>query len=168
MTDVSEWRDPPQMDTGAPMPGVYCNDANLLLAYIVRSGPASAYEEFAIVRFSGVLQHTFGYPNDEALGGHPYYGLGLQFYAFNEIARSPYLDELGKRNARVFAGSESLYEGLTHWIVTFHDETLEVVGRSAQFVGCVEAKNANAAIRWYLDREPALDGAARRSFVDDD
>lgn len=148
------------------MPGIYSDGTDLLLAYIVQSGSPSDLEEFAIVKFSGVLQHVFGYPNDEALGGHPYYKLGLHFYAFNVISDSPYLDELGKRNVQVFVGSDSIFRGLVHWIIPFHDETLEVIGRSAEFAGRVEAKNAYSAIRLYVEGRPGLDRPAKRSFVD--
>ena len=53
MSKVREWRDPPQMDTGAPMPGVYADGENLLLAYIVQSGPAA---EFARNNVSNAIQ----------------------------------------------------------------------------------------------------------------
>ena len=140
------------MDTGAPMPGVVADGQDLYLAYIVRSEGLSEFEDFAIVKFTGVLQHIFGYPNDEALGGHAYFPLGLQFYAFNLVKDSPYLRELGERNAKVFPGSESMYESFRHWIVTLHDETLEVIARSAEVAGRVEARDALSAINWHIRR----------------
>jgi len=54
------------------MPAIDSQDVVLFLAYIVAEPEyQSDLEEFAVVEFSGVLQHTFGYPNEEALGGHP-------------------------------------------------------------------------------------------------
>jgi len=139
------------MDTGAPMPGIVSDGDDLYVAYIVNSSAVSEYEEFAVVRFSHALQHTFGYPNDEALGGHPLFDDGLAFYAFNLVTESPSLRELGERNARVFPKTEAMYSDFSHWIVTFHDETLEVIAKSANVVGRVEAKNARSAIFNYVD-----------------
>jgi hypothetical protein len=164
---VTEWSDPPQMATGAPMPGIYAHDGDLYLAYIVNRARVADHEEFAVIKFSGVLHHSFGYPNDEALGGHPLYKLGLSFYAFNVVSDSPYIKELGERNARVFPGTESMFRSLSHWIVTFHDETLEVVADSAQVAGRVEARNAHSAIHGYLESVGVSDRVARRSFIED-
>lgn len=151
------------MDSGAPLPGVLADGQNLYLAYIVGSGAPSKLEDFAIIHFSGVLQHIFGYPNDEALGGHALYKLGLKFYAFNLIKDSPYLRALGERNAKVFPGTESMYESYRHWIVTLHDQTLEVVARSAEVVGRVEARDALSAINWHIERSTSSEAALNKS-----
>lgn len=137
------------------------------MAYIVRSGSATECEDYALIEFRGVLQHTFGYPNDEALGGHPAFKSGLKSYAFNVIGDSPYVAELGARNATIFPGSESHYGSFTHWIVAFHDETLEVIGQSAGVVGRIEARSAHAAIRWYVEQKPEFDRPAPGSFVEE-
>ena len=120
----------------------------LLCAYIVSEAThvSGSLEEFAIVAFRGVSQFTFGYPNDEALGSHPLYHTGLAFYAFNRIDASPYLKELGRRNAEAFPGSEGFWTSKQHYIVTFHDETLEVICSGAEFLGRVAAENAINAI----------------------
>jgi hypothetical protein len=139
---AEEWTGAPQMDTGAPMPSISVRDDGLYVAYAL----PGLGEGYAIVRFTGVLQHTFGYPNDEALGEHPLYKAGLQFYAFNEVKDSPYVRELATRNARVFPGSEQRYVKWRHWIVTFHDDTLEVIGEGLEFLGVTSADSASAAI----------------------
>ena len=151
MASVAEWREPPQMDIGAPVPGICCDGSDLLLAYVVSSGLDPRFKEFAVVKFADVLQHIFGYPNDEALGGHPLYELGLTFYAFNVVKDSPYIDELNKRNASMFPGNNTMYGDYSHWVVTFHDDTLEVVARTVEVAGRVEATTAHRAIFWYLD-----------------
>ena len=145
---VSEWQGAPQMETGAPMPGIASDGRQLLVAYIVRDGGAvETFEEcYAVVSFSGVLQHTFGYPNEDVLSEHPLYSLGLEAYAFNEIANSPYVGELAARNARAFPESKARYLKHKHWIVTFHDETLEVVANAVEFLGTVGARSAVEAI----------------------
>jgi hypothetical protein len=146
---VTKWSGAPQMDTGAPMPHVELRDGQeLLCAYMVskRTLPVSDLEEYAVIAFHGVSQFMFGYPNDEALRGHPLYSLGLSCYAFNRIENSPYLVELGRRNALSFPGTEGRWTSKQHHIVTFHDETLEVVCRDVEYRRSVEASSAREAI----------------------
>ena len=143
---ISEWTDAPSMDVGAPMPGILAIDGNLFVAYIL-SESFEENEVFGVVRFKGVMQHTFGYPNDEALGAHPLYESGLNFYSFNYIEGSPYIKELDERNSTIFPDSKGAYcRRFKHWVVTFHDETLEVIGSSVEFVGSGIAESAHDAI----------------------
>jgi hypothetical protein len=58
----------------------------------------------------------FGSPSDERLSDHPLYKFGLSFYAFWEVLDSPKIP---------------IDSSQRHWVATFHDETLEVVGDSA-------------------------------------
>ncbi len=147
MVRIIEWKDPPQMDTGAPMPFIRIGETELFVAYIVSDRAAhEVSKEYAVVQFTDVPQHIFGYPNDEALGEHPLYRHGLAFYAFNEVVGSPYVAALGKRNAQRFPGSVALFSELRHWIVTFHDETLEVIAKSAKFLGRTHAGSGAMAI----------------------
>ena len=80
------------------------------------------------------------------LGGHPLYPAGLKSYAFNEVIGSPYLRELGTRNAKTFPGTQEHYTKRRHWIVAFHDETLEVVGDSVTYLGTEDAPCGREAI----------------------
>ena len=135
------------MDAGAPMPAIQISDSGLFVAYIVSEPSLDGnLENYAVVQFSNVLQHTFGYPNDEALGMHPLYQSGLTFYAFNEVLNSPYVADLANRNEKQFPGSKDHYLKFRHWIVTFHDETLEVIGLSAKVIGSIGATSGAAAI----------------------
>lgn len=143
---VVEWSDAPQMDTGAPIPSIVLREEGLYVAYAV-SGQG---QDYAIVRFRGVLQHTFGYPNDEALGQHPLFKIGLKFYAFNEVVASPYVEDLAKRNEKAFPGRAGRILERRHWVVTFHDETLEVIGEVVEFLGTVSAQSAVAAIEAHV------------------
>lgn len=56
----------------------------------------------------------------------------------------------GRSGATAFPGSESMYQSFCHWIIVFHDETLEIVARSAQVLGRVEAPAALSAINRQL------------------
>jgi hypothetical protein len=117
MPRVVEWTEPPQMDTGAPSPAIERAGDNLVVAYLCAA--AAAPEAAAVVRFDGVFWLHFGYPNDEGLSAHPFYGIGLRHYAFWEILESPNIP------------ADTSFR---HWIATFHDETLEVVATSARVV----------------------------------
>ena len=82
----------------------------------------------AILHFEGVLYYAMGYPNDEALNAHPLYAIGLGFYSFHVVENSPLIADLDRRNQvheRDVAGA--YMKRFRHWIITFHDETLEVV-----------------------------------------
>ncbi|NKF24502.1 hypothetical protein [Solimonas marina] len=141
-TNVVEWLAAPQMTIGAPMPAIYWSDSRLFVAYETPNR-----NEYSVVVFEGVLQHTFGYPNDEALAGHPLYGVGLQLYAFNEVLGSPQVRDLTARNTAIFPGAHNPFHGVRHWLVSFHDETLEVLGKSVSHLGLVKAASAAEAIR---------------------
>lgn len=51
------------------------------------------------VRFRICYYLTFGWPNDEALHGHPLWGRGLSHYAIHEVEHSSLIDILERRNA---------------------------------------------------------------------
>ena len=128
-TEVLIWPDPPKMDIGAPHPRVERDGDTLWVAYRTqREG------HFAILRFSGLQDLTFGGPNDEALDTHPLYSAGLQFHGFHEI-HDPVLEEAGFRR----------------WIIAFHDETLDVTALVAAIVvravQAITATHALAALR---------------------
>lgn len=88
-----------------------------------------------------------GYPNDEALNAHPLYAIGLGFYGFHVVENSPLIADLDRRDqvhGQHVAGD--YMKRFRHWIITFHDETLEVVARNAHFVRTSE-KEPSLAVR---------------------
>jgi len=114
------------METGAPLPAVHSDGHELLCAYVVNSTVAPAYS-VAILKFEGVLQYRFGYPNDEALPGHPLYPFGLEYYDFFAVENSPLISEIEKQNECHRQHRPGIYAKFRHWVVTFHSETLEVI-----------------------------------------
>jgi hypothetical protein len=114
------------MDTGAPCPAVHSDGSNLLCAYFIRPTAAPG-GSVALLKFEGVLQHRFGYPNDEALQGHPLYQFGLRHYGFFSVENSPLVEEIENQNRCHSRHRPGIYAEFRHWIVTFHDETLEVI-----------------------------------------
>jgi hypothetical protein len=138
-----EWSGAPQMETGAPTPAIRAKEGTLTLAYRTQS------DEFAVIRFEGVHQHTFGYPNDEALGRHPLYSPEIHLYAFNEVLDSPYLQELDRRNAVSFPDRRAGFTELKHWLIAFHDETLEIISGTPRLWGTVAASDSSEALSRY-------------------
>lgn len=151
--EIIEWTGPAQMDTGAPMPCVFLTESQLFVSYIVADHVAELsgeLEEYAIVRFDGVLQHTFGYPNEDVLAQHPLYKYGLKYYRFNEIINSPTLAKLADQNEACYPGTKERINSNKHWIVAFHDETLEVLANKVFYLGNIKANDGHTAINDYL------------------
>ena len=146
---VAKWEEPPAMDTGAPAPAIYSDETGLTCAYVI--GPTHPKSGCAaILHFEGVLYHAMGYPNDEVLHAHPLYARGLGFYDFHVVEDSPLLADLDRRNqAHERHVSGAYIKRFRHWIITFHDETLEVVARNARFVGTSE-KEPGLAVREHV------------------
>jgi hypothetical protein len=127
------------METGAPEPVVQREGDRAWVAYLARDPDFPGWEHpsvteyldahpgepFGVLRFDGVTDCALGPPSDERLHEHPLYGRGLDFYEFHRV-RSP--QEAGR------------------WIVTFHDETLEVHAQSAFFFPMVFAATRDDAI----------------------
>jgi hypothetical protein len=122
------------MDTGAPCPAVHSNGSDLLCAYFINQTVATV-GSVAILKFEGVLQYKFGYPNDEVLQGHPLYQFGLRHYGFFAIENSPLISEIEKQNECHHQHRPGIYARFRHWVVTFHDETLEVVALRGNVLG---------------------------------
>ena len=124
-----EWKEPPEMDTGAPLPEIYENGKTLLCSYICsnpdfpgwgKGAPTDhkGFQEYcAVIEFNEVSRFKYGAPTDEALGYHPLYKLGVGFYGFYILDKSPEL---------------KLETGCKLWVATFHDETLQVACKSAR------------------------------------
>ncbi|MEK8035088.1 hypothetical protein AACH06_30085 [Ideonella sp. DXS29W] len=86
----------------------------------------------------------FGYPNDEALSGHPLSGKGLEAYGIFEVINSSWLEALANQNRVSFPNTPRSSQ--RHFILTFHDSTFECVARS---------------LRGTVTDEPAVESCAR-------
>jgi hypothetical protein len=109
-------------DPGTPMPLLAQGSSDLVLVFRAQTGPGGEAKA-GVVEASMCLVSQFGYPNDEALSGHPLWGHGLGFYGIHEVLDS-------SRVARFEAQNHVAFPGLTpppkrHFIITFHDETFE-------------------------------------------
>jgi hypothetical protein len=81
-----------------------------------------------IVEFMRCSITKFGYPNDEALGGHPLYKRGLKFYGVFEVLHSSWIAEMTAQNRVCFPNTQD--STLRHFAITFHDSTFECVADS--------------------------------------
>jgi len=85
--------------------------------------------DIGIVEFKRVTSVKIGSPNDETLSGHPLWGSGLEFYSAHEIKNSPWITELMEVDRAHERFDESHWGGRHHYVLTFHDETLECIAK---------------------------------------
>ena len=81
----------------------------------------------AVVEIAHCIATQFGYPNDEALPGHPLSSLGLRSYKSYEVLNSPWLRTIAIQNKKCFPNYDYA-KGRRHFIFTFHDSTFECIG----------------------------------------
>jgi hypothetical protein len=67
----------------------------------------------------------FGYPNDEALGGHPLAKKGLRHYGVFEVRSSSWVRQQTEQNRVSFPNTPNSKQ--RHFIFTFHDSTFECI-----------------------------------------
>jgi hypothetical protein len=150
--EITQWPDAPKP---APYesPVLQIIDGELHISYLIAPEALSVtgHEQCAVVKFSGVLVFSYGYPNDEALPGHPLYGYGLEYYSFNVIENSPRIEELRKQNAVCFP-IDRLPWNYRHFIVTFQDETLDVVCGEISFLGHYATEDCEEALELCLSK----------------
>jgi hypothetical protein len=126
---VVEARDFPQPDTSAPTPTVLADGYRCAVSYVTRT------DAVWLIEFLGVESLMFGAPNDEALGGHPLAQRGLTVCSVARIERSSWVRALERMNSIHPEHDPSRFAGLTHFVFSFHDDTLEVVAADARVVG---------------------------------
>jgi hypothetical protein len=128
------------MESGSPNPIVVREGQTAWVAYLARDPDFPGWEHpsvtdyldrrpgepFGVLRFDGVVDLALVPPSDERLNEHPLYARGLTWYAFHEI--------------------HSLSAGHDRWIVTFHDETLDVWATTARAFPLLFAMTAEEAI----------------------
>jgi hypothetical protein len=77
----------------------------------------------------GAYQTRFGYPNDEAVAGHPLYGKGLEWYGMFEVLGSTWGRTISEQNRVTFPDSDYA-PNARHFIMTFKECTFEYLGGS--------------------------------------
>jgi|SRR5215203_780731 len=79
----------------------------------------------AVVELIRCSTTKFGYPNDEALAGHPLYGKGLEAYEIFEVLDSNWIAQQREQNRVNFPDPPRKIPTLRHFVFTFHDSTFE-------------------------------------------
>jgi hypothetical protein len=129
----SIWADAPKLRI-PDIPALFCDSEDLWLCYAVADTSPKCY---AVVQFIDVSAHRLSPVNDEGLGKHPYFKAGLEFYAFNEIVDS--------------------FSDARHWVVTFKDNTLDVVASDAKVVAAdLQARRPMEALISFLREQPPM------------
>ncbi|MEU8181663.1 hypothetical protein AB0B86_12945 [Micromonospora sp. NPDC049047] len=81
----------------------------------------------AMATFAGYAQALFGYPNDEALPGHPLYHPDWEYGCY-EVQGSPWPGRLAAQNRVRFPDQTSSRWGqLRHFLVVCHEDLVEVL-----------------------------------------
>jgi hypothetical protein len=89
-----------------------------------------------IIEFERCGVTKFGYPNDEALAGHPLYKRGLQAYSVFEVLGSSWIQQMTEQNRVSFPNTSDSEQ--RHFIFTFHDSTFECVADSLRATLSIE------------------------------
>jgi hypothetical protein len=101
-----------------------------LTFHAVRRGSDGYFHDagLAVVEMPFCHITRFGYPNDEALEGHPLWDKGLGAYGIYEVLNSSWKAQLAEQNLVCFpnphpdAGARS-----RHYVFTFHESTFECI-----------------------------------------
>jgi len=116
-------------DAGVSGAVVLQDDSNTFLIFnAIKRNAAGEYEPagIGVVEFELCQLTKFGYPNDEALGGHPLAKKGVRFYETYEVERSSWIAEKTEQNRVNFPNTAEDTRS-RHFIFTFHDSTFECI-----------------------------------------
>ena len=127
-------------DAGTPMPVLLSGLRTFVAFYLSARDPLSggtsprvrdprAGHGIGVVEFKRMTSVKVGFPDDEVLRGHPLWGSGLDFYRAHEVKNSPWLAELMDVDRADEHFEESRWTGRRHYLLTFHDGTLECVAK---------------------------------------
>jgi hypothetical protein len=127
MDEVIDLNLPWLPDGGASDPHLLAEDTGPTIVIYRTAVTAPSDEPFAVLRFPMCKIVKFGYPNDEALPGHPLYAKGLNHYSVFEVLNSSWSKVLSEQNLVSFPNPRPTARTGRHFVVTFHDSTLECI-----------------------------------------
>jgi hypothetical protein len=122
--DVPWLPDPHESD-----PRLFADAFTMMVIYEVAE-TAPTDDVYAVLRFQTCRIVKFGYPNDEALPGHPLYPKGLRCYGLFEVRDSSWSKSLDEYNPVSFPNLNQSRDSYRHFIVTFHDSTPECIAQA--------------------------------------
>ncbi len=86
-----------------------------------------------ILNFDSYLNFKFGYPNDEALPGYPYYELGSIPYSFYKLEDSDWIKGLIEIEKSHPLYREDIFDDFNHYILIFRDSIFECIAKEFIF-----------------------------------
>ena len=127
-------------DAGTPMPVLLSGLRTFVAFYLSVQDPLidrtkprvrdpQTDHGIGVVEFKRMTSIKIGSPNNEVLRGHPLWGSGLEHYSAHELKNSPWIAELMQVDRSHERFDESQWTGRRHFILTFHDETLECIAK---------------------------------------
>ena len=135
-------------DPGHSYPHLFADDIGPTMVVYRTAESAPTDDKWAVLRFPLCRIVKFGYPNDEALPGHPLYPKGLSCYGLFEVLDSSWSKSLDEQNLVSFPNPSPSRRSRRHFIVMFHDSTLECIAES---MGGRFASSWDAAMKGNLD-----------------
>lgn len=126
--DVPWLPDPRESD-----PRLFADAFTIMVIYeVAETAPAPNEEVYAVLRFQTCRIVKFGYPNDEALPGHPLYPKGLRCYGLFEVLDSSWSKSLDEQDPVSSSHPNQSRDSWRHFIGTFNDSTLECIAQSME------------------------------------
>jgi hypothetical protein len=132
-----------QWSSGAPLPHLLSSGQRSFVAFhLDEPDPAWDFsdvrvvdprdevaESLALAEFTGCTAVKLGPPNDEVLHGHPLYGRGLAHDGTYVVENSRWLAELIEINRVHERFRIERWRDKRHFLLVFHDETVEAITR---------------------------------------
>jgi hypothetical protein len=121
--------------TGAPSPVLISSELRTFFAFHLIERAENSGRPVQAAEFIRCLSVRFGFPNDEAMGGHLLWGRGLTFYSLHVVEESSWLEEI-RQTERFHPQSDPFpFPDAKHFLLTFHDSTLEAIARDVVPIG---------------------------------
>jgi hypothetical protein len=156
VTEHAEVLDRPDLrwDAGVPAPVLLSDEHQTLLAFARSLSPVDLSKsqdddgEFVVrvAEFAGCTSVRFGAPGDETFGYLPLYEHGLALYAVHEVHDSTWLAELRAVQVQHPRSQIKPYAESHHYLLGFHDSTLEAIARGIEVRG--DFRTTADALAW--------------------
>jgi hypothetical protein len=122
---------------GAPEPFLIGGEHRTMFAFIPPDDDFTqseiGEETYRVAEFTRCVSVRFGFPNDEVRG--PFLTRGLALYGVNEAVGSPWLEEMRAVERQHLRSAARPFPGARHWVLTFHDSTLEALADGIEVHG---------------------------------
>jgi hypothetical protein len=112
-------------NAGAPSPILHQTERAAVLVFFGQPTDRPGERHRVLVEVFGCMIATFGYPNDEALPGHPLHAAGLSYSGVFEVLAPSWRDRVIAQNLRSFPSTPKQYATRRHFVITFQDSTFE-------------------------------------------